>query len=115
MTDAEIIKALNYCFKQGITSECEKCTVGNSCRSGLIISALDLISRQKAEIEKLNHDVEVLYRVKEQLKIMYKTAKTEAIKEFAERLLDISHLRIPQKIYPDDIRKIKKEMAGDLE
>lgn len=56
MTYVETIKALEYCSKQGITSECEKCTVGNGCRSELIISALDIINRQKADYEHLKNE-----------------------------------------------------------
>jgi hypothetical protein len=53
MTDNEIIKALEYCNSQGITSECEKCKVKKGCRSELLKNALDLINRQKSEIERL--------------------------------------------------------------
>jgi hypothetical protein len=53
MTNNEIIKALEYCQQQGITSECERCKVKSGCRATLIENALDLIERQKAEIERL--------------------------------------------------------------
>jgi hypothetical protein len=53
MTDNEIIKALDYCTQQGITSECERCEVKKGCRSELIVNALDIITRQKAEIKRL--------------------------------------------------------------
>lgn len=100
MTDNEIVRDFEIILND------LKDRVGNKTYETLKQS-FDLINRQKAEnkklkqainnfkkskeihraeIESLNHDVEVLYRVKEQLKGMYKTAKTEAIKEFAERL-----------------------------
>jgi DNA repair exonuclease SbcCD ATPase subunit len=56
MTDAEIIKALEYCKNQGFVSKCCECRYKNSsgCVELLITDALDLINRQKAEIERLN-------------------------------------------------------------
>lgn len=54
MTDEQIIKALEYCSKQGVTSECERCKVPKGCRPYLISKAIDLINRQKAEIKVKN-------------------------------------------------------------
>jgi hypothetical protein len=45
--DNDVIKALEYCLAQGITSECEKCTVKIGCRDTLLHNALDLINRKK--------------------------------------------------------------------
>ena len=50
MTDNEIIKALEYCLAQGITSECERCRDTIGCRDTLLRDALDLINRKKAKI-----------------------------------------------------------------
>lgn len=71
MTDNEIIKALECCKpKQNRNcGDCPAYDLGNFCAAELRENALDLINRQKkAEIEKL------------------KSAKSEAIKEFADRL-----------------------------
>ncbi|MGN0598670.1 MAG: hypothetical protein ACI4JK_02145 [Oscillospiraceae bacterium] len=66
MTDNEIIKALEHCSNQKYISDCEKCQYfAFDCRDTLIEQALDLINRQKAEIEK---------------------SRAEAVREFAERL-----------------------------
>ena len=80
----------------------------------------NLINRQKAEIERLNIESETLAT---QLKGAYEQihklnmAKSESIKEFAERL---KHFIIPQKAYgytreivlKRDIDNLVKEMEG---
>ena len=70
MPDNEIIKALECCSNQMYfcnDKQCKAKTIGN---------ALDLINRQKAEIERLNnHIAEVGKKV-----------KTDTAEDFAERL-----------------------------
>jgi hypothetical protein len=110
MTDNEIIKALEYCQQQGITSECERCKVKRGCRATLIENALDLIERQKAEIEKL----QVSTMVCEQRDLIIRNSKlitlnwgnpiivaikSEAVREFAERL----KAEIKSDLYGDDV------------
>lgn len=92
MTDNEIIKAL----KSEADYNCDMCCDNNeNCMEddcGKIISenALDLINRQKAEIDKLksrNNFLEIEY--KNQSNLFWERvegAKSEAIREFAERL-----------------------------
>ena len=106
MTDNEIIKALGCC----VNGKCFKCPLKTmNCSAKVPMAfALDLISRQQAEIEELKKVVIDDYASEYDSKI-----RAEAIKEFEYKLLDVSHLRIPQKIYPDDIHKIKKEMLGE--
>ncbi len=115
MKDTDIIKALDYCSKQGITSECERCTVGNGCRSELIISALDLINRQKAEIERLDKCREINVSSIATLHQELKTAKSEAIKEFAERLKKLWSMPdgeiVCRTVYTDEIDNLVKEMT----
>ena len=95
MTDNEIIKAL-YCCSTGETyADCEK----NGCplylgitmgckyidkENQLYSDALDLINRQKAEIEKLKGST-IVSNIMESQRIK-REAKAEAYKEFAERL-----------------------------
>ena len=102
MTDNEIIKALNYC-SGNIKNNDEECNENMCyqvnlpesrdegarwCRQWLIKDALDLINRQKAEIERLNIESETLAT---QLKGAYEQihklnmAKSEIIKEFCEK------------------------------
>lgn len=73
MTDNDAIKALECCIK----SECSKCPLKRSfCSENVAMEyALDLIKRQKAEIEQFA-DIGKLYS----------EIKAEVIKEFAERL-----------------------------
>ena len=86
MTDNEIIRCLKNCR----AGECENCKALNVCDATFSFhkEALDLINRQKAEIEKLNIESETLAT---QLKGAYEQihklnmAKSEAIKEFADR------------------------------
>ena len=80
MTDNEIIKALKCC-SETTGSECSKCPLLNvECSAyDLYKLALDLIKRQKAEIEGL----EAQHR---EMCIGMKVLKNKAIKEFAGRL-----------------------------
>ena len=96
LTDKEIVKALECCC---IEHACGKCPYtrnkGCSCINGILKDALDLINRQKAEIERLLQKLQrpqdadpmdfcgVLCDFSEEL---IKKAKAEARKEFAERL-----------------------------
>ena len=115
-TDNEIIKALECCTK---VDACHECPYGAACLDDKYVSiiakdALDLINRQKAEIERLNvelvgmrgacesykmhydnakAEIERLQKVNDslgeaggKLVVAYKKAKSEARKEFAERL-----------------------------
>ena len=102
MTDNEILKALECCSAKG---KCVRCTYDHfsddcdGCTSILAKDSLDLINRQKAEIERLHSEVkektEAIVFLKNQatgwsidfcnLKQKLNTAKAEAINEFAER------------------------------
>ncbi len=91
MTDAEIIKALECCKND----DCDNCpnNFGN-CYANLAGYALDLISRQKAEIEKLTYQVNRLKKYDEERDIrlhtrLIATAKAEAINKFVERLIEL--------------------------
>ena len=56
MTDNEIIKALECCSD----TDCDNCPFEEQCRRNGSLSdiALDLINRQKAEIERLKDEVQ---------------------------------------------------------
>lgn len=70
----EIIKRLEHCVKRG----------NRNYNTDIV---LDLINRQKAEIERLNKKVEELSDVlSDTIKIRYAEAKAEAYKDFAEHL-----------------------------
>ena len=108
MTDNEIIKALE--LHSAPQDACvNKCPYGREryCGSKMAKDALDLINRQRAEIEELKSDVAMLKESNINLQDLYQnqkekvsrakqkvidafktleTAKAEANKEFAERL-----------------------------
>ena len=84
--------------------------------------ALDLINRQKAEIErfKISHSqfISDINAYKEKLK----TAKTEAVKEFAERLKEYVEsydvttgykITIVNAVEEETIDNLVKEMVGE--
>ena len=101
MTDAEIIKALECCTTKG--AKCSDCPafkkVDRSDCKKYFRGAIDLITRQKAEIDRLETENEILSRnadtafqdglneaqdlYAEQVK---DEIKSEAIKEFAEKV-----------------------------
>lgn len=91
MTDNEIIKALEICVdEEDRCGECPYCQY----RFDLVIPCaekngkdlLNLINRQKAEIERLQNKVEELAEVlSNSIRIRYAEAKAEAINELAVR------------------------------
>ena len=98
MTDNEIIKAFTICANQGACKDCPLDDLGGveRCMHTLLLNALDLINRQQAEIAELKEKnsglaLGLLYEVvneDEQLRNeITKVAKSEAYKEFANRLL----------------------------
>ena len=80
MTDNEIIKALKCCNGY----DCETCRALKYCDymhpGALARASLDLINRQKAEIESLKHRKTELQIRNQELQ----HEKSEAIKEFAD-------------------------------
>ena len=108
MTDNEIIKALKCC-KSSVAS-CEECPMhveGVICHGyELNRKALDLIKRQRAEIERLKrYNTEVAYK-----------HYNDGIKEFAERLKETKFKHDNDYIiYAKNIDVLAKEMTGDTE
>ena len=95
MTDEQIIKAIGICRTQ---DSCKGCPYHElymaGCVGTLMKDVFDLINRQKAEIEKLKQEndffrktiTENAQRALEVAVEEIEKAKSEAIKEFAERL-----------------------------
>ena len=108
LTDSEIVKALECCI--GFDS-CEErqCPMAKECDKDIDSSykyALDLINRQKAEIERLKEEKERVHKV---IPKMIKTAKAEAYKEFADAIRkEITFSVSAQKVF----EKILKEKVG---
>ena len=86
MTDNEIIKALECCSKPVIEEYCSECPYhlgGQENCHKLLGDILDLIKRQKAEIERLK---KLLAEADTSYNKCAKRFYKEAIKEFAKRL-----------------------------
>ena len=122
ITDNEIVKALECCGRES----CFGCLYRGKCHQGnpMITDALDLINRQKSEIERLESANDEKFRqwdmlaekTKQHYADLYNEAKdilkSEAVKEFARRL----KCGVPQEtgvIRCSDIDNLLKEMVGE--
>lgn len=86
MNDNDIIKVIKHCINKtcvGCKREDNKFNTSDSCRYDLLKDVLDLINRQKAEIERLQEHIKHTNNV---VKQVVEDTKSEAIKEFAKRL-----------------------------
>lgn len=135
MTDEQIVKALECC-KIGNCDDCPFYGVKEDCEVELPEEALDLINRKKAEnerledenytlknkieirdnlIEQLGSDIDIKYNTIYTMREKLKNSKSEAIKEFAERLKnkiwysDLCNLE--RTITPEIITNLVKEMT----
>lgn len=82
MTDNDIIKALECCSYNNY--QCDNCPYAyKTCT--VYKDSIDLINHQKAEIERLRSMNRAKLATIHDLQIELKTAKSEAIKEFAEK------------------------------
>lgn len=131
MTDNEIIKALECCSTGETYDDCEK----NGCplylgitmgckyidkENQLYSDALDLINRKQAENEELRIENQSLRAAANSYKMHYNEAKSEAIKEFAERLKSSIYINTNLLVYQCEavesvIDDIVKEMVGDTD
>ena len=101
-TDDEVIKALEHCVSSTTSEACHNCPFEKTdlcvkMENAVAIYALDLINRQKAEIDRLQSiigmDIAVIgsrggksERIKQVIRIRMNEVKNKAIKEFAEKL-----------------------------
>ena len=124
MTDEQIIKAVGICRTQ---DSCRGCPYHEldiaGCVFELMKDVFDLINRQKAEIEKLKRGVTFTFTIEDFESIketiisnIDNKIKSEAIKEFAERLkrysfVDNLSLNGKETVYVADIDNIIKEMT----
>lgn len=126
MSDEDIKKALKYCFN----GECEFCPYRGDkffCFDKVKEEALDLINRQQAEIERLNslyvslgtdslgNDVDVKLKYIYELETKLEAFKSEAIKEFAERLKKeaVTKCDWDNCVDIEDIDRLVAEMVGE--
>ena len=125
MTDNEIIKALEELKKEqedGYITALEFGGKRDETHEGflaLLGATLDLINRQKAEIERLLTENHSLAIVQEGFKDMYKIVQSNAIKEFAENAKEELYEwvgadnSIPFSRIKKVIDNLVKEMVGD--
>ena len=125
MTDNEIIKALECCPQYIMCGHCPFRNVEN-CMSALYVDALDLINRQKAEIERLTAERDAMHQdvkaaeeyawrlktEKDSLIHSYEACQVEVIKEFAERLKENCRV-IGAPLITNRIDNLVKEMVGE--
>lgn len=140
-TDGEIIKALQCCISTTTSKACVGCPFNKQklCDKdqwALERYALDLTNRQKAEIEKLKSKNEILsYNadnafqegLNECRELFEPEIKSEAYKEFAERLKMSIKANVVETLCNDvkgvynaeyvldDIDNLLKEMVGEKE
>ena len=129
ITDEEIKSSLEVI---ATTRNCNECKIRNckwgtcNCSQITANAALDLINRQKAQIEKLKGST-IVSNIMESQKIK-REAKAEAYKEFAEKIKksikenvdEAWHRDDGNGIYDaeyvlDDIDNLLKEMVGEKE
>lgn len=142
MTDNDIIKALECCIKAEIWGDCEEMGCPAHTKQGchfylrtdddyentiyieILKDALDLINRQKAEIESLRNLLQERAKVDfDKVVAVVDRAmadiRAKAIKEFAERLKDESRYtankigELHKVFYIDDLNELVKEMTED--
>lgn len=129
MTDEQIIKALECCSTDVQENPCPKCAFYNKhrCSTLMLNAASDIINRQKVKIKSLKQiineqDKEVLKlqnRIifwRKNLNYQPEKIKSEAIKEFVEKLkrysfVDNLSLDGKETVYVDDIDNLVKEMT----
>lgn len=85
-TDEEIIRALGCCLTVDVKG-CGECPYRDeSCINRIMTDALDLINRQKSLLELSEKGLKLSIKIFENWEKLYKIAKAEAVKEFAEYL-----------------------------
>ena len=119
ITDEEIKSSLEVI---ATTRNCNECKIRNckwgtcNCSQITANAALDLINRQKAEIEKLKGST-IVSNIMESQRIK-REAKAEAYKEFAEIIKDKwfdNRYDSPDVDFDDFISNLLKEMVGEEE
>jgi len=117
MTDAEIIKALKICTSEDLGCQDGCPYISGGCVSEIKKHVLDLINRQKAEIDRLTALLEIERFYGTLTNESSKTAKAEAIKEFAERLKEELRLYTENNggFVPSMIDNLVKEVVGETD
>ena len=86
MNDEEIIKALECCTEDEDCAHCPSIKEMPYCSNDIMVGALNLINRQQAEIERLKNEIQTTKDAYTMLQTKNEIIKSEAIKEFEDRL-----------------------------
>lgn len=125
MTDNEIIKALEICRNEnGICSDCPYSDDYTNCNTRIAKDVLDIINRQKAEVERLREETAELIDDRYATQLLChlikkeddtRNVRSDAIKEFAERLKGHAEPQYPwlYTVDVDFIDNLVKEMVGE--
>ena len=101
MTDNDIITALKRCIEcnESQMAVCNNCAMEKTypeCDHEIEVMALDLINRQKAEIERKDRIIEsyaLQYGTAADKEVFLRKIRVEAIKGFAERIKKKAEIR----------------------
>ena len=119
LTDEEIIFSLKIIATTGNCDECKirNCKWGTcNCSQITANAALDLIKRQKSEIERLQKEVNLVSILYQDLQERTDEIKAEAYKEFAERLKHSffdNGYESPDVDFDYFVDNLLKEMVGE--
>lgn len=133
MTDKNLVDLTNEDIMSSLkviatTRNCNECKIRNckwgtcNCEQITANAALELINRQKAEIKRLQKEVNLVTILYQDVQERTEEVKVEAYKEFAERLkekygiftpLGVNWIEEVKVVRVSDIDKILKEMVGE--
>lgn len=109
MTDNEIVKALECCVSHKDCDDSCPCVISKTpCVVNKPGTLLNLINRQKEEIENLKNEKEEMHKdviAAEEYAWNLKKEKIEAIRKFAKKVKAVTY-----NYYDEDIDIIAKEM-----
>ena len=122
MTDNDIVEALKLCTTQDGSIPCYDCPCWNDdeqkCEGIDYTATLDLINRQKTEIERLRKEANLVSILFQDLQERMNDIKAEAYKEFAEKLENEINCRTTLSREQDKnvihiMHNLLKEMVGE--
>ena len=115
MNDNEIIKALEMCGNI-VVSSCKECSFHISynanCVKQVMRNALDLITRQKAELKQKDTEIDILIRKKETLK----DEVSELQHKNSELEIELKAMRGAANSYKAEVKRLQREQEifGDI-
>ena len=115
LKDEEIIKALE-CFKSEdcLGEQCPYYEIVGGCGKKMCSDVYDFVNRQKAEIERLRKETsQTIESIRKLARDTIRDTKSEAIKEFAERLKNLTVSYWLDNINKWHIDNLVKEMESE--